>query len=196
MYENYETPLGRPVESLQTMLREISRVDEAVPPVIPDGIYGDQTARSVVRFQEAKGLPATGVVDLDTWDAIVRAFDQALESIYPVCFAPRLLPKEAVLPGDSHFLLYIIQAMFAALATVLGGVPPVQVSGTHDEASVKAVKWLQRCAGMDEHGAVDIPTWSALARLSAALMPASNDGLPLTKNDDELYYPQEDGRMR
>ena len=36
-----------------------------------DGIYGDDTEDAVARFQKSCGIPASGVVDLPTWSAIL-----------------------------------------------------------------------------------------------------------------------------
>ena len=65
------TFLGRPVRSLQTMLRVISRALPEIPPVIPDGVYGQSTMRAVTALQRYADLPVTGVVDQATWDKIV-----------------------------------------------------------------------------------------------------------------------------
>ena len=35
------------------------------------GIFGRQTARAVRLFKEAHGLPANGIVDTDTWNALL-----------------------------------------------------------------------------------------------------------------------------
>lgn len=35
--------IGKPIRSLQTMLRVIAAADEAIPQVVPDGIYGPDT---------------------------------------------------------------------------------------------------------------------------------------------------------
>ena len=39
----------------------------AIPPVEPDGIYGEQTAEAVRKFQKIFDMPQTGVVDFATW---------------------------------------------------------------------------------------------------------------------------------
>jgi hypothetical protein len=39
-------------------------------PVLPDGVFGQQTYIAVCRLQEKAGLPADGVVGKDTWNAI------------------------------------------------------------------------------------------------------------------------------
>ena len=65
--------LGRSVTSLQTMLRVIALQDSSCPMVIPDGIYGEQTAKAVTVQQKRAGLPQTGITDYATWQAICAA---------------------------------------------------------------------------------------------------------------------------
>lgn len=43
--------IGKPIRSLQTMLRVIAAADEAIPQVVPDGIYGPDTEAAVTAFQ-------------------------------------------------------------------------------------------------------------------------------------------------
>ena len=75
--------LGRPVRSLQTMLRLISMTIPEIPPVIPDGVYGMSTMRSVTALQRYLRLPATGVVDLATWNEIIVLYYDAVEELLP-----------------------------------------------------------------------------------------------------------------
>src|SRR3954452_17928595 len=49
----------------------VTRLQQAVN-VTVDGFYGPQTRGGVVRAQRSLGLPATGVVDLKTWIALVH----------------------------------------------------------------------------------------------------------------------------
>lgn len=58
------------IRTLQTMLRVVASVTGEIPMVIPDGIYGAQTAASVRQFQQAADLPATGKVDEPTWERL------------------------------------------------------------------------------------------------------------------------------
>ncbi|GAW93667.1 peptidoglycan-binding protein LysM [Calderihabitans maritimus] len=37
-----------------------------------DGIFGPRTEAAVKAFQRQKGLPVTGVVDTNTWIALIR----------------------------------------------------------------------------------------------------------------------------
>ncbi len=65
---------GRPVYSIQYMLRIINRNKDL--PGIPDGIFGPQTTERVVVFQTENNLSPTGVVDVETFDAIKIAYDE------------------------------------------------------------------------------------------------------------------------
>ena len=72
--------LGLPIRSLQTMLRTLSRCAPGLPCPIPDGVFGEVTLEAVMRFQQSAGMPITGRVDNDTWDAIAAAYRSALPS--------------------------------------------------------------------------------------------------------------------
>ena len=61
MYEERRDLVGKPVESLQTMIREIAYIDNDIAPLITDGIYGNQTATSGQHIQRSGGLQPTGV---------------------------------------------------------------------------------------------------------------------------------------
>lgn len=60
------------------MLRTLSMLDEELPTLVPDGIYGSATANAVSAFQKKHDLPITGIADRDTHQAIVDAYDRAV----------------------------------------------------------------------------------------------------------------------
>ena len=49
-----------PIRSLQSMLRLLQRHAGKPTTVVPDGIFGPETARAVREFQQQNGLPVTG----------------------------------------------------------------------------------------------------------------------------------------
>ena len=53
-----------PIRSLQSMLRLLQRHAGKPTTVVPDGIFGPETARAVREFQQQNGLPVTGAADL------------------------------------------------------------------------------------------------------------------------------------
>ena len=62
------------VRMTQSFLLEISYVDEDLPHVGIDGIYGERTRRAVRIFQRKRGLPETGRTDRETWNALYEAY--------------------------------------------------------------------------------------------------------------------------
>ena len=54
--------LSGPIESLQLMLRTLSMLDEELPTLVPDGIYGSATANAVSAFQKKHQSPGSQTV--------------------------------------------------------------------------------------------------------------------------------------
>lgn len=65
---------GAKVRQMQEQLNAIAAVYTAIPSLVPDGIFGENTRRSVMEFQSIFGLPVTGVVDYRTWYKISQIF--------------------------------------------------------------------------------------------------------------------------
>ena len=65
---------GIRVEQLQYMLRVLSAYINEIPPIAVDGIFGPATREAVVSAQRWFGLPETGIVNYDTWEAIYNQF--------------------------------------------------------------------------------------------------------------------------
>ena len=158
--------LGRSVTSLQTMLRVIALQDSACPMVIPDGIYGEQTAGAVTVQQKRAGLPQTGITDFATWQAICAAFQAALVEVEPAAPLDLVMnPNQVILAGSNNLHVLLIQAMLQSLHEVYANVDPCVLTGTCDEQTVCAIKSVQRCCGMPESGILDKRLWQLLAGL-------------------------------
>ena len=56
------------------MLRVLSAYISEIPPIAVDGIFGPATRDAVLAAQGRFGLPQTGVVNYDTWEAIYNQF--------------------------------------------------------------------------------------------------------------------------
>ena len=62
------------VAFLQYLLSVLSQFYTNIPFVTIDGVYGPATRQAVLALQRDAGLPQTGSVSEDTWDAIVERF--------------------------------------------------------------------------------------------------------------------------
>lgn len=158
--------VGQPVRSLQTMLAVIARADEEIPVLLADGVYDVRTEEAVLAFQRQNRLSPTGQTDQETWNQIVGRFHQVHALVLPAePLSPIWQPLQTIEAEAENGNLYLIQAMLAALGTVYADVPALTVHGRHDTDSVKAVKWLQKAAGLPEDGVLTQVEWRILTRL-------------------------------
>lgn len=157
-----EVYLGRPVYSLQTMLRQISMTDNRVLPVIPDGRYGRSTTASVRSFQRVWGLPQTGRVDLATWRAISAAFDRTVPELTAPVTRPLWIPGTAIRPGQCNIHLHLVQGLLAGLSRLYPEIPTPQANGCLDPATEAGLRWVQMLAGLPQTGELNTATWHAL----------------------------------
>lgn len=162
--------LNAPVKSLQLMLRTIASAAGEPVTVIPDGIYGESTTQAVSAFQSQHGLPVTGIVDPQTFQAIVDAYDLAVEHLQvsqgPVLLFPAHL---TVNPGQYHPHVSLVQAMLQALGQEFPSLQPHETLGHLDAATAENLRLLQRHASLPETGCLDKRTWNRVNRLYRAL---------------------------
>ncbi|MEG0872850.1 MAG: peptidoglycan-binding protein [Clostridia bacterium] len=61
---------GHYVDHLQKILIDIANEYPEMPVVTMDAMFGDITKEALIIFQKKNGLPATGVVDSNTWNKL------------------------------------------------------------------------------------------------------------------------------
>lgn len=159
-----ESFVSQPIRSLQTMLRTLAEHDERYESVVPDGVYSAQTMRAVAQFQRNHGLPATGVTDQQTWEAIVARYEYALIHIQQAQPVEIILnPNEVFRSGDSSPYLYVAQALLLVLSQVYGSIGSPTISGILDDSTADALSSFQALIGLPMSGNLDKVTWKHLA---------------------------------
>ena len=170
-----ESFIGQPIRALQTMLRAIAQFEEAQPNVIPDGVYGNQTAESVSAFQRNNGLPITGDADLDTWEAIVRAYRPLQTELAPAePIYITLNPGKIFIRGDRHPHINLLQAMLINLGLEYDNFPRVTVTGIFDDPTADALVFFQDRSGLPATGNLDKSTWKHLVLQHALTTDRTN----------------------
>lgn len=163
---------NQPVRSLQWMLRTIAQHTGEIDLLIPNGIYTPQTQAAVSQFQRSHGLPVTGVTDRKTWEAIVRAYEEAL--VHVSSAQPIHLDLQLDFPPNStqyHPLTQLAQCMLHFLAHRTGSILQPTPSGTMDDITSQALADFQQLCGLPMTGTLDKKTWKHLAQhYSAALV--------------------------
>ena len=161
--------IGKPIRSLQTMLRALASAEENADTVVPDGIFGEDTRNAVISFQRRSNLPATGVVDLITWEAIVEEHDRHIIANGPP--TPLYLhwqPGQMITPGEENAHMYVINGVLQALAAQYESMPMAESGGKHTESGTEAVKWIQNHADLEATGHIDRFTWKIMTGLYRA----------------------------
>lgn len=159
-----ETFVSQPVRSLQQMLRVLAEHDDRYLTIIPDGIYGPSTMRSVSAFQRNHGLPVTGVTDQATWETIVAAYEPAAVKIdHAQPLEIILNPNQVLRRGESSPYLYIVQAILIVLAKEYASIVEPLVTGILDAATAEALSSFQAISGLPMTGELDKLTWKHLA---------------------------------
>ncbi|MGM9641393.1 MAG: peptidoglycan-binding protein [Faecousia sp.] len=157
--------VGKPIESMQYMLRILSMGDSRLVPVTPDGIYGQNTMAAVTAFQRSRRLPATGVMDLATWEQLVIAYEaEKILQDMAEPLIPILNPRQTIRPGETNYHVLLAQSILRTLHCVYKGLFPVSINGTMDAPTVAALRKFQTLSGLQPTGALDKNTWRHLAR--------------------------------
>lgn len=157
--------VGKPIESMQHMLRVLSKGDTRLLPVVADGIFGQNTRAAVMAFQRAQRRPATGIMDLETWELLTAAYDRELilqaeaEHLIPI-----LNPRQVIRPGETNYHIFLVQAILKTLRCVYGGIPALEITGMVDAPTVAALRRFQTITGLEPTGILDKITWRHLAR--------------------------------
>ena len=159
-----ESFVDQPIRSLQTMLRTIARIEPGQVNVMPDGIYGSQTAAAVRSFQRRMGLNPTGVVDQNTHAHIVREFERArieTEQAHPIRVT--LEPGQVLRRGEGHPAVYLVQSMFTVMSDLLPSISAPTHNGILDAQTSESLAVFQTYAGLPPTGELDKRTWKELA---------------------------------
>ena len=158
-----ESFIGQPIRSLQTMLRVIASHHQDLPNVVPDGVYGRQTANAVTAFQRKFGIPVTGITDQATWEMIVAVYEPALIQISPAQPLQIILePNQVIRSGEDHHSIYLTQALLIAMSRSYASIPEPPLSGTLDYGTTESLSAFQRLNGLPVTGELDKLTWKHL----------------------------------
>lgn len=159
-----ESFVNQPIRSLQTMLRTIASIEPNQINVMPDGIYGSQTAAAVRSFQRRQGLNPTGIVDQATFDRVVQEYERAYieaEKAQPVQI--NLDPGKIIRRGERNNHIYLVQSMLTVLSLLDPTIPVPPHSGVLDPKTAESVAVFQTIAGLPPTGEIDKRTWKDLA---------------------------------
>jgi len=163
-----ELTVSNAIRQIQRYLRTLSYNGYPIRPIPIDGIYAEETREAVSEFQRIVGLPATGIVDKATNDALFSAYTQTLSELRrtdPVPLFPRSPLRETLQKGDDYLPVLIVRYLLSELSAFYRDIPPLSLSTVFDEETEQAVVKFQEANRLPTTGKVDKETWNALVRL-------------------------------
>ncbi len=128
------------IKQLQKYLREIAKKDDRIPLLVIDGLFLAETQNAVEIFQEIYGISKTGEVDEETWNKIYKEYIDIVGGWRSCLCLDVLKNKDAALNmGESGYIIYFIQVMLKRISDKYSNFPEIEVSGTVDENTQKAL---------------------------------------------------------
>ncbi len=156
------------IRNLQRYLRQLAFFNDALPELPIDGVYGAETRLAVELFQQSQGLPVTGLVDRQTWDAVYEAYRisvaDASKPISIDVFYRQPVPSY-IRMGDAGFAVAAIQYMLNEVLSFYGELLQLETDGSYGSQTSDAVQIFQGYAALPQTGEVDLETWNRLSLL-------------------------------
>ena len=156
------TEKQKAIHEAQGYLRNISRTFGDIPLLIPDGIFGEETEKTVLAFQKKRGLEQTGIINYETWTEILKENERAaFISSDLLLIANEEFPLRR---GMQSRAVAHLNTMLQRLGESYGNFSPVEISDVFDAETERSVKQWQRVIRAEETGEVDKLTWERLTQ--------------------------------
>lgn len=154
------TEKQKAIYEAQEYLRNISRAFGEIPLLIPDGIFGEDTEKTVLAFQKKQGLAENGIIGYETWTEIVKENDRAVFATSETVLIDR--DKLPLRRGDKDDAIYHLKTILRYLGRKYGNFDALEVSDEFDAETEKSIRQWQRVIRAEETGEVDKFTWERL----------------------------------
>ena len=160
---------GRDVLVIQYYLNVIGLYYDTIPRILINGRFDEATREAVVAFQTAFGLDADGIVGRFTWQSMTDVYDSIRAVSDQIDGGVMLFPGRVLRLGSTGEDVATIQEYLRYLAGTYPEIPAPAVTGTFDDATVRAVSAFQAAFGLTESGAVGAVTWDTIAAVYSNL---------------------------
>jgi len=151
---------GSDVRLMQTYLNTIRIVYPSIPYLVVDGIFGEQTKRAVIAFQQQFVLTADGIIGPITWDYIAKQY-QLLTGGTSTSIE---YPGTPLQLGSRGTNVRLMQGFLLELHAAYPGIPAIAVDGIFGPATQSAVIAFQNIFGLTPDGIIGPLTWNAIVK--------------------------------
>lgn len=159
---------GIEVEYVHYFLDAIAFLDDDIPRLQTNSIYGNNTITMVRAFQEKYNLPVTGIFTYRDWTVLKNAYRNILNSFPEEYkeYVNELYPDYFLTRGTSGEDVRRFQKFLLKICQYDKSIPGVRVNGIFDELTENSVKKIQSDYDFDINGIVGPLLWSKVVELS------------------------------
>jgi len=142
------------------------RTYHELPPITPDGVFGEETRLAVEAFQGIYGIEKSGIVDYETNEAIYSVYlnGRGEDSVSITDLAD--LPLSF---GKSSLSVLILNMLLSELRASFADIPRVSKDNYFGKSTENAVKALETMFGYKVSGIVDEKLYKRILREVIAL---------------------------
>lgn len=160
---------GPEIRVLNYILNFISYFDNDLPFFDLKGeVFTEYTKEVVEAFQQHYNIEVTGVVDANTWKALLETYHQTLRQIPEeyLIYQDEFYPGIVLSKGMSGPNVVRLQNYLLIICNDTHSIPGVKVTGVFDDLTEQSVKAIQKRYNLFERGLVDAATWYRIVELS------------------------------
>jgi len=155
------------VQLVQYFLNVLAAYYSTIPPVDIDGILGPSTRQSIIAFQQAVNIPATGLIDDQTWTSMYDSVVGILKTLPASSIAlPSLLyPQVVYQSGSEGPNVYIMQQYLSFISSFFTDIPSINADGKFGPSTKASVIAFQKRFGLTPDGIVGQKTWDKIVEV-------------------------------
>lgn len=156
---------GPYIRPLNYLLNFLSYIDTDIPKLNLSGEeFTEDTKEMVIAFQTSNNIEANGIVDKNTWNALVTAYNQTKELIPEeyLYYEDKLYPGIFLSIGMTGDDILNLQNFLYIICEKTHQIPGVRVNGTFDELTEESIKAIQKRYNLPENGIVGPATWQKI----------------------------------
>lgn len=165
---------GANVRNLQYFLAVVGEFYDTVPQIEITGVYDQPTEQAVRAFQQTVGLPIDGIVGINTWQQLYRAYRGIIASTDSLEGGVAVYPGFVLRQGTQGDAVATLQEYLAYISETYPEIPTVPVTGVYGSQTAAAVEAFQRVFGLEQTGVVGPAVWNSIASLYADLRNGNN----------------------
>lgn len=156
---------GPYIRPLNYLLNFLSYFDTDIPKLNLSGEeFTEDTKEVVIAFQTSNNIEADGIVDKNTWNALLTSYNQT-KGLIPeeyLYYEDKLYPGIFLSLGMTGDNILNLQNFLYIICEKTHQIPGVRVNGTFDELTEESIKAIQKRYNLPENGVVGPATWQKI----------------------------------